>query len=234
MDSTPMTAPQGMMPAPTAEPTGIASNITASDLRLPRVALLQALSPLVQEDPEKYRQGQFVNSLTQDIITDPVLFTPVFVFKNAIKYRTREEGGGIIYKTVNFTPEVIKDISWDGTNKPVATQFINVVALVAGQDIPLIISFANTSFKSGQDLLTLIQLSGQAWKYQYQLVSFKTKNDKGMFYIMRIKRGAPSTADAIVEAASLYGSVKDMSIDTDFESSHSEEHQSTGATPTEF
>ena len=224
-------------PTPTAVstqvqgPTGIAGNITTSDLRLPRVALLQALSPMVTADQAK--AGQFINSLTQEVLVEPVVFTPVFIFKNVIKYRPRTEGGGIIYKTMDFTPEVVKDVSWDGTNKPVATQFINAVTLVQGQDIPLIISFCNTSFKTGQDLLTLVQLSGQAWKYNYILEANKVSNSKGTFYVLRVKRGKLSDADTVIAAASLYENVKGMAIDTDFENVH-EGTTSTGDTPTEF
>jgi len=220
----PATIPEG--------PTGMASNITPSDLRLPRVALLQSKSPQVER--EEAKAGQFLNTLTQEVIESPVIFTPVFVFKNVIKYKPREQGGGIIYKTTNFTPEVIKDITWDGATKPAATQFINAVVLVKGQDIPLIISFSMTSFKTGQDLLTLIQLSGQAWKFHYALESVKAANAKGSYYVMRVKRLRPTDADTIIEAVSLYDQVKGMSIDTDFEGADHADSTSTGAEPTEF
>ncbi len=213
------------------QPTGLASNVTAQDLRLPRVALLQALSPQLQQN-NALKSGMFFNTLLQEVIPSPIVFTPVFVFKNVIKYRPRSEGGGIVYKTTSFTEEVVKDCMWDGINKPTATQFINAVVLIEGQDIPLIISFSNTSFKTGQDLLTLVQLSGQAWKYNYALESQLVSNSKGSFYVMRVKRGALTNADTIIAAASLYESVKGMSIDTDFEEEH-DQTKSTGA-PSEF
>lgn len=219
--------------SPKQEPTGLAGNITPQDLRLPRVALLQALSPQLQND-ESLKAGMFFNTLTQEAIVSPVVFTPVFIFKNVIKYRPREEGGGIVYKTTNFTDEVIKDCTWDGATKPSATQFINAVVLVEGQDIPLIVSFSMTSFKTGQDLLTLVQLSGQAWKYNYTLESVKNTNSKGTYYVMKIKRHSPANADTVIAAASLYDSVKGMSIDTDFEDEHQASSSTSTGEPTEF
>lgn len=223
--------------APYQGPTGLSENITAADLHLPRVALLQALSKQVQEESEKYKQGQFINTLTQDVIPEPCVITPVFVFKNVIKWKPRTEGGGLIYKTLNFTKDVIKDISWDGDKKPTATQYINAVCLIDGQDMPVVVSFCNTSFKAGQDLLTFVQLSGCAWKFQYELISHKTKNDKGTFYVMRIKRHGPTPTDKIAEAAALYEQVKGMAIDTDYEGATTDTSTpatETGATPEEF
>lgn len=222
-------------PAVYTGPTGLASNITAADLHLPRVAVLQALSKQVQDDGDKYRQGMLINTLTQEVLPSPLIFTPVFVFKNVIKWKPRSEGGGMIYKTLNFTKEVLRDISWDKEKKPVADQYINAVCLVDGQDMPLIISFCKTSLKAGQDLLTFVQLSGYAHRYQYELTSQKTTNDKGTYYVLRIKRLGLTNEAKAAEAAHLYQQVKDMAIDTDYEGSTDETSASeTGAEPREF
>lgn len=225
---------QGVLaPINLTQPTGVASNITAQDLRLPRVALLQALSPQLNEN-EALKAGMLYNTLLQEVIPQPMEFTVVFMFKNVIKYNPRESGGGIVYKTTNFTPEVIKDCQWDGTNKPVATEFINAVVLVKGQDIPLIISFSKTSLKTGQDLLTFVQLSGQAWKFNYTLESQKVTKKDNTFYVLRVKRGKLNDADTTTEAISLYESVKGMSIDTDYEDADVEHTATSTGAPTEF
>lgn len=216
-------------------PTGLADNITAADLKLPRVALLQSMTKQVQDQPDVYKPGGFMNTLTQDVLPTPLVFTPVFVFKNCIRWNPREKGGGIVYKTLKFTADVIKDISWQGQEKPVATQYINCVCLIEGQDMPLVISFCNTSFKAGQDLLTLVQLSGCAWKYQYELQSVKTSNAKGTWHVMRVKRLSLTAEAKATEAAHLYENVKGMAIDTDYEGATDVVSDgATGAEPQEF
>lgn len=202
-------------------PTGLAGNITNQDLRLPRVALLQSKSPQVENDEKGvYKAGGFIDTLTQEVIATPVKFVPAFIFKNVIRWKPRSEGGGMIYKSMDFTDsKVLKDIQWDGQTKPVADQYINVVALVEGIDVPLIISFCKTSLKAGQDLLTLVQLSGCAWKYQYVLESAKVPGAQGTYYVMKVNRNVlvePAQAKA---AAELYEQVKGMAIDTDYEGS---------------
>lgn len=238
-DQTPVVNPQtasslmgSTQPAQYARPTGMADNITAKDLRLPRIALLQSKSPQVENEEGTYKAGQIINTLTQEVFPLPIVFTPVYIFKNVIKWKPREQGGGMVYKTTNFTPDVMTDLQWVGTTKPTADQYINVVCLVQGYDIPLVISFCKTSLKTGQDLATLIQLSGCAWKYNYQLTSIKVVK-KNTYYEFRIKRGDLATDAEGTDALNLFNQVKNISIDTDFEGVIGEE-ASTGDEPKEF
>lgn len=219
-------------PAVHSGPTGIAGNITSKDLRLPRVALLQSMSPQVQANGDTYKPGMFIDTLTQDIIQTPVSFVPCFIFKNVIKWKPRTEGGGMIYKTVNPTAEQLKDTQFDGAIKPVADLYINAVALVDGFETPLIISFCKTNLKAGQDLATLASLSGCAWKYKYTLESVKTTNTKGTFYVARVKRSILN--DDPGRALELYEQVKGMSIETDYEGSTHESTPETDGVPKEF
>lgn len=218
-------------------PTGLSDNITSTDLRLPRVALLQSKSPQVEAEAScngvPYKAGMFIDTLTQDIIGSPMTLVPVFVFKNIIKWKPRSEGGGMLWKAIHPTAEQLKDTQWNGTNKPAADVYINAVCMINDGATPLIVSFCKTSLKAGQDLATLIMLSGQAWKYTYFLDSLKVANSKGSYYVMRIKRGAPTTADQMIEAASMYENVKDMTIDTDYDSTNEEDISATKE-PTEF
>ena len=197
-------------------PTGMASNIGSEDMRLPRIALIQAMSPTAQDGTHKV--GALVNTLTQEELTAPVVIIPCFVFKNVIKWKPRSEGGGIIYRTTNITEEVKKDLMWVGDQKPVATAFINAVCLVEGQgDMPMIVSFCNTSYKAGQDLATLTTLKKPSWKYSYELSAKKVTNTKGTFHVFNVKLGKPVSEELMKQAVELYENVKNMSIDTDYE-----------------
>lgn len=219
-------------PAVYQGPTGLADNISSSDLRLPRIALLQSLSPQVQNNGEVFKAGMFIDTLTQDVMTVPITFTPVFLFKNVIKWKPRAEGGGMLWKTVNPTAEQLKETQFDGANKPTADMYINAVCLVQGQDTPLVVSFCKTNLKAGQDLITLATLSGCAWKYKYLLESLKTTNAKGTFYVMRVKRSILN--DNPGEAADLYEQVKGMLIETDYEGTTQEPTPETDGEPKEF
>jgi hypothetical protein len=207
---------QAAIPAVYDGPTGMAANIGTSDLRLPRVALQQALSPSVVDGTHKV--GALVNSLTQEEIKAPAVITPCFVFKNVIKWKPREQGGGMLYKTTNITADVQKDLAWVGDQKPTADAYINVVCLIDGQEgMPVLLSFCKTSYKAGQDLATLVQLSGCAWKFKYEIGTKLIKGAKGSYYIFTVKRAAKTTEEEAVAAKELYENVKGLSIETDFE-----------------
>jgi hypothetical protein len=209
------TVEEPKVPTTYSGPSGISDNIGQQDMRLPRVALIQALSPTAVDGTHKV--GSLVNTLTQEEIKAPCVITPCFVFKNVIKWHPREQGGGMIYKTTNITAEVQKDLAWVGDQKPMADAYINCVCVIDGIDMPMIASFCKTSYKSGQDLATLVQLSGCAWKYKYELGTKLIKGAKGSYYIFTVKRAGKTTEQEAHDAKDLYESVKGMSIETDYE-----------------
>lgn len=216
-------APEAQAPAVYDGPSGISDNITTQDLRLPRVALMQALSPSVVDGTHKV--GTLVNSLTQEEIKAPAIITPCFVFKNVIKWKPREQGGGMLYKTTNITADVQRDLAWVGDQKPQADAYINVVCTIAGQEgMPMIVSFCRTSYKTGQDLATLTTLFKPSWSYKYELGAKLSKNKLGQpYYIYTIKRAGKTTEAEAAEALELYKNVKGMTITTDYEGDTSTE-----------
>lgn len=194
---------------------GLGGNITSQDLVLPRIVLTQAKSPTVEDG--KHKQGILINSLTQEELKSG-LITPVFAFKNYIRWKPRKEGGGILYKSTSVTPQVAEDLKWHGDEKPLCTAYINVVCVVDGEDMPLIASFAMTSYKAGQKLVTLIQLAGQAWRYKYALTPRKEVKNNNSYFVFDVARGAQTTPEEQAHAAALYEQVKSMaSIETELE-----------------
>lgn len=195
--------------------TGLGLNITQEDIRLPRIELTQALSATVKDGTHK--AGILINSLTKEALAAPTVIVPVFVFKSVIRWKPRKEGGGILYKTTDITDEVREDLAWNGDNKPVATAYINVVCIAKGEDMPIVASFCNTSYKTGQDLLTMIALSGTAWSYSYTLSAVATKNAQGDFFKFGVRRGEVTSPAQRAEAMELYKKVSTMAIDADYE-----------------
>jgi len=213
---------------------GFGANISAEDVVLPRIELTQALSPSVQDGTHK--QGQMVNNLTKEVIADPTI-TPVYMFKHAIKWRPRTEGGGMVYKTMDFkNPDVIKDLQWNGDVKPVDDVYINEVCKVEGQDMPLVASFTKTSLKAGQDLITMVAFDKSPWNHKYTLVPVLKKFTQGQAYVFTVKRGAATTAEEQAAARELAKQMKSIrNIETSYEGdTTAEEAPVTSAEPREF
>ena len=177
------------------------TNIGMDDLILPRVELLQALSPSVVNDG--MAAGTIVNNITKTDLGTPTLI-PVTVTKNWIRWRSRAEGGGMVWRSNDPTDErVINESSWgaDGS-KPLATAYLNFLCLIDGADLPSIVSFCNTSYKTGRKFFTLTKMSpGHLFDGQYKLTAVKKTNTMGTFYVFEIALIGPSTEEQRKQAA---------------------------------
>lgn len=72
-------------------------NLKASDLEIPRLILLQSLSPQVTEGDE--RPGTFYHTILEEAIGEkgqPLRIVPIFADIKFILWRPRHEGGGIL------------------------------------------------------------------------------------------------------------------------------------------
>ena len=79
--------------------------IGAADVEIPRLKLLQALSPEVQEGG--HRQGSFFHTVTEESLGTELKIVIVYVDQSFILWRPRKTGGGILARAldgVHWTP----------------------------------------------------------------------------------------------------------------------------------
>jgi len=192
-------------------------NVGNEDLILPRLELLQALSPSVVKDGAT--PGIIVNNLTKEDLGSPTI-VPIYLTKNWIRWRPRHEGGGMVWRSDDPTdPKVIEESKWgaDGA-KPLATAYLNFLCLVSGDSMPVIVSFCNTSYKTGRKLLTLVKMSpGHLFDSRFELSATSQTNNKGTFFVFDVKKIGPSTSEERA-AASEIGSMfagKDLNFEAE-------------------
>ena len=178
---------------------GFEEPIDNDDLKIPRARLLQALSPAVIDDVNGgLRPGMIINDLSSEILSDT--FIPIFKFTTWIRFNPRKKEdfgfdpsfapGDVIWRSNDpIDPKVI-DQSKFGENgeKPLATKFLNFFAKFKNENMPVIISFCNSSYNAGRDLLSLARFTpGAMFSRQYKLASKFKENDKGKFFIFTVK-----------------------------------------------
>lgn len=195
------------------------------DLIIPRVKLLQALSPEVAEGGLK--AGLIINSLTKEIL--PTDFIPVFKFTNWIRFNPRDNSkpgydatfgpGDIIWRSVDpLDPKVRSEGSFGVNGElPLAIKFLNFFAYFPGVTMPIIISFSKTSYKAGKQLLSLAQFTpGDMFSRKYKLSAKQTKNDIGTFYVLNVEPAGKPSDEEYSAAESLYNNfgskVKDIQV----------------------
>jgi hypothetical protein len=198
-------------------PRGIDSNITQDDLILPRLELTQALSPSVVTGDAK--PGVLLNSVDKSEFGKEMSIIPVILRKHYIRWIPRNEGGGMLWKSDNpADPRVIEETKF-GPNgeKPLATAYLNFLCLVEGQEMPIVVSFSNTSYTAGRRLLTMAKMQGgDLFSRSYKLSAKPKTNNKGTFFVLEVGEGQLTTKEDYARAERLYNAF--ASRDIKFES----------------
>jgi hypothetical protein len=201
------------------------------DMIIPRIKVINALSP---EKKEKLADdGDVINSLTKDKLNGKA-FIPVFKFNSNIWWKPRSEGGGIQChardgKTATATDGTIKICAqckkneFDNTKTgkdsfPVCTKYISFFGFVAGERIPIILSFAKTNFNEGKKMYSLAKVTMQnMWHHGYFLNSkMMAKGGNEWYNIVASPSGATSEEDRQF-GAMLYKNFRNANLNVDMD-----------------
>lgn len=182
----------------------------SGDMIIPRVKVVQTLSP--ERKDGSATEGDIINSLTKDKLNGKV-FIPVFKFNNNVDWRDRSDGGGIKCIARDGKVGVASDgtqllcasckrCEFDNTKQgkeavPKCTKYINFFGFFAGERMPIILSFAKTSYNEGKKLYSLAKVTMQnMWNYGYTLnEKLQAKNGNEWFICVPSPAGATEAAD---------------------------------------
>jgi len=182
----------------------------ASDMIIPRIKIVQTLSP--ERKDKVADEGDIINSLTKEKLNGKV-FIPVFKFNNNIDWKDRAEGGGMqciardgkVGERTDGTKVMCaacKRCEFDNTKQgrdaaPKCTKYINFFGFFAGERMPIILSFAKTSYNEGKKLYSLAKVTMQnMWNYGYALnEKLMSKNGNEWYIITANPSGATSEDD---------------------------------------
>lgn len=199
--------------------------IKREDLQMPRLALAQALSPELDESNPKYiaglKNGDAFNNLTGEVYgKKPIDVVVVRVdAPRYIEFFPREAGGGI--KDFNVPADdprtQFTTNDKDERIKPLATKFIEMVALLGPEREPIALSFKGSGLKAARKLITLIN-----WrKMQQGVPSFATvftltptpeKNQKGSYAVFTVAQKGNVDAETFKFAGDVFESIKDKAL----------------------
>lgn len=120
-------------------------DIDKADIKLSR-------AKIVQDPQDGQKLGQIIDNLTLEVL--PEKFVPCFFYYNWVKFNDDFKLEWMTFdKSDPRTAEA--EFGADG-EKPTAQKCINVVAFFEGKNVPIIITFAKTSYNAGKQLLNMI------------------------------------------------------------------------------
>lgn len=171
-------------------------NVERKDILIPRIQLLQMMSPAVTEGTAK--PGTMHVGLSNMNYGDKIVITPIMHFRSRIKWVPQDDGGGIECSSPDARKPLSDLISaecgtcpmkdWDESKKgkdkaPACTMYENFLVLINDSVDPVLLPMERTKLKTAKKLYSMGALkNADMWNWQYQLGVSKEKNDKDQPY----------------------------------------------------
>lgn len=190
---------------PVGDTTG--TQMDREDIRLPRLAIAQGLSPQITPGESAYIEGLKLFEMFNDVLgtiygNGPLTFVPVRRDVRRIEFKPRSEGGGVLDMDV---PPGDPRLKWTENEKkervpPAATKFNEWVVYLIREGVapePIVLSIKDTNKwnrKAASNLNTFIALPHPQFGIlpiygkKYTITTGSEKNDKGTFGVPIIKQ----------------------------------------------
>ena len=205
--------------------------VKSEDLTLPRLELLQSLSPQVDKDDPAHipgaEPGMMMNSVNKKIYGDKVVFIPVFFRKEWLIWKDRDSGGGFkgAYASERLAQAAMAqlDDADDCDIQDTAQQFgllvdpESTVENVMAEEI--VLSMSRTKLSVSRELNSLVMMDGRdRFSRMYEIGSIGKKNPEGKSYKNFTVRQLGFTPEALFQRAeavyeAVKSGVKDVSRD---------------------
>lgn len=185
-------------------------NITSADISVPRLTILQKLSPQLDrgngEFIEGAAEGDICNTGLRKVFKDGVIFMPVMFRKEFLEWRPNRGG----YAGKHLDPSIMGETTRDENNRPVLSNG-NIIAETAqfyGFNLSAdrqmcFVPMASTQLKQARNWNSLIlgqkeldeegEYTPPMYFRSYRLGTKPDRNDKGTFFSWTIESGQSLT-----------------------------------------
>ena len=189
--------------------TGL-ENVGANDLLVPRLSILQALSPQISKKKAEYIEGAQIGDIcdigTGEVFNDGILFLPVFYRMDYLEWAPRASGQGLV--NIHSDPAILDQTTRNEKKQPIlpngnyiaeTAQFFGLNLTAEGRKCFL--PMASTQLKKARKWLTLAtgekltRVDGSTYTPKlfyrcYHLTTAEESNSEGEWAGWKIDRGA--------------------------------------------
>lgn len=206
--------------------------VRSTDIVIPRIILMQALSPPVVDG--KYKAGDLVHSISGELIATAGQPVKIIVVKHIvewIEWNPRSKGGGLKERTTDPHSPLVKrcldqeKISAPGTpddGKQAVIEYHSFILIApeAGGS-PLYVSCGKTNYKHGKNLISRMMMRGSGvpcYAGQYTISSGDETNKNNQKYkVFKFNNDGWASEDAYRHAKELHETFKSSPIKIDEE-----------------
>jgi len=189
-------------------------NVSQDDLQLPRIDVLQALSPQINKKKDEYIEGaeagMLFNTLTGELYPDGLRITPVSFVKRFLVWvdRQKDTNGGL--RGVFDTPEEAEafvESQEDEDKLEVVPTAEHLVLLDDGNEV--ILSMAKSKMKVSRKFNSLVRLNGgDRFANSYMVTSVDDEGAKGEFQNIAINSDGYPSEEVYLKAEKLYEAIQ--------------------------
>lgn len=195
-----------------------AENVTTDDLIIPRLEVVQSLSPCRKKtDPafiEGAEEGKLYNNVTRELYGDHVMLIPVFFKKEWLIWKDRLKGGGF---RGAFPTEVEAQNAQAMLENPEdydiqdTAQHFCLLVKEDGRAEEIVVSMAKSKLKASRKWNSLVRLAGgDSFSRVYKMVGTGAQNANGDdYYTIDVSNAGFPSEELYRRAEALYDAVSE-------------------------
>ena len=221
--------------------------VTIQDITIPRLSMVQDLSPQRKKNNAEYiegcEEGMTFNTVTNELYADPVIFVPVYFRLEWLVWKHRDAGGGLqgVFATQDEAVAFVGQHPLAGQEtakgEPVlevqdtAQQFGLLMDPNSPAEDPqateIVVSMSKSQLKPSRQMNSMIRIAGgDRWERYYRLSAVEVQNQAGQDYInWKIEQLGFVSEAVFAQGEGLYDAVKagKRDVERDAKSPESEE-----------
>lgn len=205
-----------------------AENVTQDDLVIPRLEVVQALSPCRKKNDPAYiegiEEGMLYNSVTREVYGSKVMIVPVSFKKEYLLWKDRKQGGGFrgAHDTKDGAESFRLSLEDAAAVEIVDTaQHFCLIIRADGSTEEIALSLSKSKLKMSRTLNSLIRITGLdsfAKSYTVSAVQATNANNED-YWTLGVAPGSFVSVEIYTKAEQLYNMIAagNVQMSTDFE-----------------
>lgn len=211
--------------------------VTSNDRVLPRIDIIQAISPQIKKNDPKFiagaEQGMIFNTVTGELYGESAIIVPVYFRKEWTLWKLRKEGGGF---NGAFASELEGKREQKSKDNPDSYELLEThqhfVLLMTDSGVKEgVISCTKSKLKFSRNLNTLCQVAGvDRFAKGYKLGVSEATSTKGDYWAFKVSPAGFVNKEMYDLGKSVYELIKAGAVDVDRSQDEHSDDESQGQT----